>query len=254
MLAIPLRRPGPALAAALAMLALAGCSSTIDRLAAVGETPELSPIENPTMRPDYQPVTLPMPVEDTYTFAPNSLWRTGARAFFKDQRAQRIGDILTVLIEIDDKASVGNSTTRTRDNAEDASLGAFFGYEQALDRVLPEAINPTNLVDIDSDSKTKGSGEIARDEQINLRIAAVVTQVLPNGNLVIQGSQEVRVNYDVRELFVEGVIRREDISAENTVRHDQIAEARIVYGGRGTLSDVQRPRYGQEIFDILYPF
>ncbi|MFQ5957905.1 MAG: flagellar basal body L-ring protein FlgH [Alphaproteobacteria bacterium] len=119
--------------------------------------------------------------------------------------------------------------------------------------MLPEAVNPTNLIDIDSDSRSQGTGQIDREKEINLRVAAVVSQVLPNGNLAIHGSQEVRVNYQVSELFVAGVIRREDISSDNTVRHDQIAEARIVDGRRGTLSDVQRPRYGQEIYDIFYP-
>ncbi len=241
-------------AGGLCILALAGCGTTIDRLAAVGEEPALRPIENPTVEPDYQPVTLPMPRPDMNVSHPNSLWRSGARGFFKDQRAHRVGDILTVLIQIDDAATVNNATTRTRDNSEDASISTLFGYQTSFGRILPESIDPTNLVDIDSDSQTRGTGQIERDEEINLRIAALVTQVLPNGNLVIRGTQQVRVNYEVRELSVDGVVRREDISVDNTVLHDQIAEARIVYGGRGTLSDVQKPRYGQEIFDIIYPF
>ncbi|MFQ5784698.1 MAG: flagellar basal body L-ring protein FlgH [Alphaproteobacteria bacterium] len=235
-------------------LTLAACSNTIDRLAAVGETPKLKPIENPTLDPKYEPVSLPMPAPETRAYPANSLWRTGARAFFKDQRAQRVGDILTVLIDIEDSATVKNSTTRTRDNTEGADASAFLGYETKLSKFLPDAVNPGNLVDLNSDSRAKGTGDIQRDDTVNLRVAAIVSQVLPNGNLVIHGTQEVRVNYEVRELLVEGVVRREDIRSDNTVKHDQIAEARIVYGGRGTLSDVQRPRYGQEIFDIIYPF
>lgn len=241
-------------AVAFAALALAGCAETIDRLAAVGETPKLKPIENPTLDPNYQPVSLPMPQKERTAFAPNSLWRTGARGFFKDQRAQRVGDILTVLIEIDDTAKVDNATKRTRSNTEGASAPKILGYETKLSSVLPEALDPSSLIDLKSDSLSNGTGEIQRNEKIDLKVAAVVTQILPNGNLVIQGTQEVRVNYEVRELYVQGVVRREDISSDNTVRHDQIAEARIAYGGRGTLSDVQRPRYGQEIFDILFPF
>jgi flagellar L-ring protein precursor FlgH len=242
------------LATALAALALGGCSNLVDRLAAVGETPELRPIENPTLQPGYQPVSLPMPAPDERNYHANSLWRAGARGFFKDQRAEKVGDILTILIAIDDDAAVANSTTRTRDNNEDASVSTLFGYEQSFGDVLPDAINPTNLVDIDSDSRSQGTGKIDREEKINLRVAAVVSQVLPNGNMVINGSQEVRVNYEVRELYVQGVVRREDISSSNTVSHDQIAEARIAYGGRGQITDVQQPRYAQQIFDIIWPF
>ncbi len=238
----------------LAALTLGGCTTMVDRLARIGETPELSPIENPTEEPGYVPISLPMPAPETRIYKANSLWRAGALGFFKDQRAHQVGDILTVLIAIDDDATVDNSTLRTRDATEDATIGALFGYEAALDAILPESAVSTDLIDIDSASSHDGAGEIDRAETINLRVAVIVAQVLPNGNLVIHGSQEVRVNFEVRELLVDGVIRPEDISSDNTVDHDQIAEARIVYGGRGTLSDVQRPRYGQDIFDIIYPF
>lgn len=240
--------------AAFAALALGGCTTMIDRLAQVGETPKLDPIENPTAKPDYTPISLPMPAPEARSYESNSLWRTGARAFFKDQRAQRVGDILTLIVAIDDAAAVNNQTKRTRDSSEGAAVSSLFGYETQLDAILPEAVNPANLVDINSDSLADGKGQIDRKEKINLRVAAIVTQVLPNGNLVIHASQEVRVNNEVRELVVDGVVRREDIDSTNTVQHDQIAEARIIYGGRGTLSDVQRPRYGQEVFDIIYPF
>ncbi len=250
----PAVRAGHLAAALAAALALAGCGATLDRLSTVGETPKLEPIENPTLRPGYQPVSLPMPDPEEPTSRPNSLWRAGARGFFKDQRANAIGDVLTVLIQINDAATVNKSTTRTRDVNEDATVGALLGYEAALNRLLPQAVVNTDLIDIDSDSLAQGTGRITRVETISLRIAAIVTQVLPNGNLVIRGSQQVRVNHEVRELSVEGIVRREDVSSNNTVLHDQIAEARIAYGGRGTLSDVQYPRYGQEIFDIIYPF
>ncbi len=234
--------------------ALGACGSTLDRLAAVGEEPVMTAIENPVEAPQYQPVSLPMPMPDQTIHQPNSLWRPGARAFFKDQRASRVGDILTVDIQINDAATVNNNTKRTRDNNEDASVSRFFGLETNAVQFLPSQIDPTNLVDIDSDSLTDSTGAMTRNETITLRIAAIVTQVLPNGNLVIHGTQEVRVNFEVRELSVDGVVRPEDISSTNTVSHDQIAEARILYGGRGTLSDIQRSRYGQELFDIIYPF
>lgn len=244
--------PRSAVLAALA-LALSGCSA-VDRLSQVGQTPELRPIENPVAAASYQPVTMPMPLPEPAVYNPNSLWQTGARAFFKDQRASRVGDILTVTIEIADQATLNNRSRRARTNSEDASANALLGYEDSLDVILPEAVDPASLLDIDSESESDGSGDITRTETVNLIVAAVVTQVLPNGNLVIRGSQEVRVNYEVRELYVEGVVRPEDISSSNQVSHDQIAEARIAYGGRGQITDVQQPRYGQQVLDIIYPF
>ena len=238
---------------ALATSAVSGCNM-LTRLAEVGQEPPLTQIQNPTYAPHYRPVSLPMPEEADRKRAPNSLWRHGARAFFKDQRAARVGDLLTVLISIDDKATITNKTTRARTNTEDASANALLGYESSLSRVLPETINPGNLLDLDSKTSNVGEGSINRDETIELKIAAVITQRLPNGNLVLLGRQEVRVNYEVRQLQVAGVVRPEDIKANNTITYDKMAEARISYGGKGHISDVQQPRYGSQIIDIIFPF
>jgi len=237
----------------VAGLALSGCAVT-DRLSNIGAAPALSSIENPTVQAGYSPVSLPMPTPERISYQPNSLWRSGARAFFRDQRASRIGDILTVKIDITDSASVDNKTTRTRANSEEAGLDNFLGYEGSLGSFLPEAVVPGSLVGVDSSSSSVGSGKVDRKETIALTIAAIVTQILPNGNMVIEGRQEVRVNFEVRELLVSGVVRPEDITAANTIAHSQIAEARISYGGRGQLTDVQQARYGQQVYDILMPF
>jgi flagellar L-ring protein precursor FlgH len=246
-------RPAPALAV-LAALLVTGCGNTLNRLAEVGETPPMTHIQNPTQSPGYRPVSMPMPAPTAEQRQPNSLWRTGARSFFKDQRAAQVGDLLTVLITIEDKAELTNTSERSRANTDDASVNALLGYESSLNRVLPEAINPGNLVDIDSATSNNGSGSINRNEKIDLKIAAVITQRLPNGNLVVQGRQEVRVNYEVRQLQIAGIVRREDITADNTISYDKIAEARIAYGGRGQITDVQQPRYGSQILDVLFPF
>src|SRR5690606_18596536 len=150
----------------------------------------------------------------------------------------------TVLIDINDKAKVDNSTTRSRDNSNKAAIPDFPG---GLDKV-------GNLVDLGSSTANKGSGSVNRSEAISMHVAAVVTQVLPNGNLVIRGHQEVRVNFEVRDLTVAGIVRPEDIMANNTVRHTQIAEARVSYGGRGQITDLQQPPYGQQLYEILVPF
>ncbi|GAB5388100.1 MAG: flagellar basal body L-ring protein FlgH [Alphaproteobacteria bacterium] len=241
------------LALGLVATTLTACN-TAQRLSEVGQEPELARIENPRARQDYQPVSLPLPAPEVEEFSSNSLWRSGARSFFKDQRAKRVGDLLTVEIAIADEASLNNTSTRARDNSEDAQLPAFGGIENQLGRFLPEGFDPSNMIDFSSGTSNRGTGTIDRSEEINLRVAALITQVMPNGNLVIHGKQQVRVNYEMRELQVMGVIRPEDITAGNTIPYDKIAEARIAYGGRGHISDVQQPRYGQQVFDVLFPF
>lgn len=242
------------LAAAIALAAsLAGCGA-IDRIDNIGAAPALAPIANPTTTPGYRPVTMPMPAPEQVSYQPNSLWRSGSRAFFRDQRAAKVGDILTVLINIADSAKVDNSTQRSRANSENAALPKFLGVETKLKNVLPDAVDPTSLVDATSKSATAGAGSVNRKESVDLTVAAVVTQVLPNGNLVIEGRQEVRVNFEVRELLISGIVRPEDISNINTIQHTQIAEARISYGGRGQITDVQQARYGQQLYDIIMPF
>ena len=241
--------------ATIAVLALTlGACNALTRLSQVGQEPPLTAIQNPAVLHGNQPIAMPMPPPLVVERKPNSLWRPGSRAFLKDQRASEVGDILTVVIEIEDDASISNSTNRSRTAGEDASAASILGYEASLAQIFPSAIDPTSLIDLDSSSNTQGAGSVNRDESINLRVAVLVTQVLPNGNLVIAGRQEVRVNFEVRELQVAGLIRPEDITSTNTINYDQIAEARIAYGGRGQITDVQQARYGQQIYDIIWPF
>src|SRR3984957_2630144 len=211
----------------------------------------MSSIEDPTHAAGYVPVKMPMPPPSLAVQQPNSLWHTGARAFFRDQRASRVGDILTVLVTINDQAQLNNETKRSRDNSDTANLTNFFGFESHLHNWLPKAVDPSSLVDAASSTSNDGKGSVARQEQIDLRVAAEIIQVMPNGNLVVQGKQQVNVNYDMRELTISGIIRPQDITSDNTITYDQIAEARIEYGGKGQVTDVQQARYGDQLFDIL---
>lgn len=248
--------PSTALRAGLLVMGavtLAGCNG-LTRLSQVGEAPQLTAIENPTVQPQYRPVSMPMPAPIVAERQPSSLWRAGARAFFKDQRASDVGDIVTIVIEIDDEAKLKNTTRRSRKNSEDASASALLGLESKFDKIFPDAVDPTKLIEAESQLGNEGAGSVDRAEEITLRVAAVITQLLPNGNLVVHGRQELRVNFEVRELQVAGIIRPEDITSTNTIKFDQIAEARIAYGGRGQITDVQQPRYGQQVFDIIFPF
>lgn len=238
----------PALAALIAASALAGCST-------IAET-----VRGPELAPMTYPAAL-VPASQQYVAAPqagaasaNSLWRTGSRTFFGDQRARRIGDILTVNIDIDDRAQTQNSTQRTRTNSTSGGVTNFFGLETAIADALPGAGNPANLIGMEGASASNGSGTVNRAEKVSLKIAAVVSEVLPNGNLVIQGRQEVRTNREVRELTVAGIVRPEDISSANTINHTQIAEARISYGGRGDITRVQAAPAAQALVERFSPF
>jgi flagellar L-ring protein precursor FlgH len=233
------------------LAALLGACSALDRLKNIGEQPTLSAIENPTAQPGYKPVQMPMPAPQSAVYNPNSLWRNGSRAFFKDQRAHQVGDILTVKVKFSDKATMDNETQRSRQNNEDSGITNFFGKPKVPIMNTPV---PTRIFTADSNALSNGTGSIDRKEEIATNVAGVVTQVLPNGNLVIEGKQEVRVNFEIRELVVAGIVRPEDIESDNTIDSTKIAEARIAYGGRGQIMDVQQPRYGQQVLDVLLPF
>ena len=238
---------------ALALLAgsmLSGCAA-LDRLKNTGQQPPLSEVENPTAQPGYKPVQMPMPAAMPASYNPNSLWRNGSRAFFKDQRAHQIGDILTVQVNITDKAIIANETQSSRATKEDSGVDNFFGKNKLP--IMNTAL-PTRILSTDSTTTMDGKGSVNRSEALTTNVAALVTQVLPNGNLVVEGRQEIRVNFEIRELIVAGIVRPEDIQSDNTIDSTKIAQARIAYGGRGQISDVQQMRYGNQVLNVFLPF
>jgi len=233
-----------------ATLLLAGASlsacSALDRLENIGEAPKLAAVGNPAGTQIVAEIPRPAPI----THADNSLWQPGAQSFFHDPRAMHIGDVITVNVSVTDTAKLQNTTSRSRTNTENASMDNLFGLEKAL----PSPLDPSSLVKMGSDNSNVGAGSIQRQESISMTLAALVAQVLPNGNLVIDGHQQVRVNNELRDMRLSGIVRREDITQDNTVNLSQIAEARVIYGGQGTMSDVQQPRYGSQLLDIIMPW
>jgi flagellar L-ring protein precursor FlgH len=227
------------------------CSS-IDKLKLIGEQPPLSPMNNPTTQPGYKPVQMPMPTPQPASFNPNSLWRNGSRAFFKDQRAHQVGDVLTVKININDTAEFQDQTQVTRTSTEDSGISNFIGANTIVNPA--KAVLPGSIITANTDTQSNANGLINRQDQLLTSVAAVVTQMLPNGNMVIEGKQEIRLNSEMRELLVAGVVRPEDIESDNTIDLPKIAEARVAYGGKGTLSNIQQPPWGQQALDILLPF
>jgi flagellar L-ring protein precursor FlgH len=240
-------------AALAACLLLGGCGA-LSRLSEVGRPPALTATGDPTKEPGWRPLTMPMPAGEATPVEANALWRSGSRAFFKDQRAAQVGDVITVVVSMTDSADFKNNTTAARTSADSAGVPNLFGLENLLPNILPKPINPSSLVSVSSANNNGGTAEAQRSETVALRLAGVVTQVLPNGNLVVVARQEFEVNSELRVLQVTGVVRPQDIASDNTVTHDRMAEARISYGGRGQLTDVQTPRWGQQMMDILMPF
>jgi flagellar L-ring protein precursor FlgH len=246
------RRAARLLAVGALVVALPACN-TAQRLANGGNGPELSTIEDPQAKPGYKPISMPMPTPQPTQRNPNSLWRTGSRAFFNDQRATKVGDLLTVNIAVASTAKLTSKSARGRGpNDEHLGVPNMASYLGAGTAKLLGTVDP--LVSLNSDSATAGVGDTGNTDALAMNIAAMVIQTLPNGNLVIQGKQQIKVNTEMRELTVTGIVRPEDISADNAINQNQIAEARISYGGQGYVSDVQQPRYGQELLDILLPF
>lgn len=232
-------------------LALGACG----RVQNVGQPPQLT---SPRQTEEFVAMTNPpleIPVDSGRPEAAASLWAgTNTSSLISDRRAGNRGDILTVVIEIDDKAEISNSSGRSRSANDELSMPDMVGIPQRLARKLPEGASFDNLADASSSSSYKGTGNISRRDKLTLRVAATVIDRLPNGTLQIEGTQEVRVNYELRELTVSGFVRPGDIDRENEIAYDRIAGARISYGGRGQITDVQQPRYGQQIADILLPY
>ncbi len=231
---------------------LTGCAALSDRLQQLGEPPALSPVSNPTSKPGYKPVQMPMPSPQPVVYNPNSLWRSGSRAFFNDQRAHIVGDILTVKVNFNDTAIFQDQTQLNRTSTEDTEITNFIGANTIGNAA--KAVLPGSVLTASGNSQMTGQGTINRQDQLVTNVAAVVTQVLPNGNMVIEGKQEVRLNSEMRELVVAGVVRPEDIQSDNAIDLSKIAEARLAYGGRGTLTNIQQERWGQQAVDIILPF
>lgn len=237
------------------MTALAGCNGQLD---SIGRPPPITapgaalPIIDP---PVPERIALrPTPGEFADPTVAGSLWRSGPKSLFGDRRARSVGDILTVVIEIEDTAEISNVTTRARSGSDEVNVTAAYGLPKIADTILSGANTLNPAVSAEGAQDSSGSGQISREEEITLRLAATVVNVLPNGHLVIRGSQEVRVNFELRDLQIAGIVRPEDISRQNVITYDKIADARIAYGGRGQITDLQQPRYGQQVVDLISPF
>lgn len=242
----------------LAILAVAACGRD-----PFGQDPKISGVEmSPMTMPEVARVQVPMPPPEVARplerGEQSSLWQRGSGGFFADQRATKVGDILTIMIDIDDQASLSNASDRERTGSSQFTKPKFFGYGDKLHKILPGVsasdLSDPNIVDLSSTTSASGSGNISRNETISLKVAALVVQMLPNGNMVVAGRQEVKVNQELRELRVAGIIRPQDINMNNTIPYDKIAEARITYGGDGSISRQQLRSYGEGVVDIVLPY
>jgi flagellar L-ring protein FlgH len=232
------------------MILISGCQ----RLENVGKAPSMTPLVSGSEYTAMSSPGLPLDATASQTTDVASLWSGARGSLLGDRRAGQRGDILTVVIEIDDKAEISNTSGRSRNGSDSMGIPDLLGIPQRLDQHMPAGASLAQAVTTKSSSSYQGNGSVSRKEKLTLRVAATVVDALPNGVLHIQGSQEVRVNFELRELIVEGFVRPEDISRQNEITYDKVAGARISYGGRGQISDVQQPRYGQQVADIVLPF
>ncbi|EIE52420.1 flagellar biosynthesis protein FlgH [Salipiger aestuarii] len=234
----------------LCLIPAAACS----RLDHVGKAPSFTPQAESAERVAmaYTGVPTINPPERASDNA--SLWSREKSSLLGDRRALKAGDILTVVIDFDESAEISNSTSRARSSSESMGIPQLFGIPQEQDLNLPAGASLANAVDLSGSGTSNGNGAVNRSEQLTLRVAATITDVMPNGVLAIQGAQEIRVNFEMRELLVSGFVRPEDITRKNEITYDKIASAKISYGGRGQITDVQQPRYGQQVLDMILPF
>ncbi len=231
-------------------LASTGCT----RLKQVGKAPAFSATDNSNEYYAMASAAFPESARQGRQADYASLWSGNRESLLGDRRAMQRGDILTVVIEINDSASISNKTGRTRSGREEMGISGLLGLPQRINKGLPEGASMDDAINTNSDSNYTGNGTVARKEQLKLRVSVTVIDRMPNGILRIEGSQEIRVNNELRELLVSGYARPTDISRQNEITYDKISGARISYGGRGQITDVQQPRYGQQIADILLPF
>ena len=258
----------------LVSLFLVSCTDSMKQLKRVGKIPPMSKVEVPVNQ-----TANTVDSEKAYIAhvkKTNSLWKPGSTTFFRDNRAWNIGDIVKVVVEIKDSAKVNSATKQSRNSEDDLNVETLFNNSKNTKATVVTTPNASQvlqseaasklpipllqdtllgtLVDLKSKYTHNGAGNINRQENVTTQIAANVMQVLPNGNLVIFGHQEVRINYELREIKVAGIIRPKDISATNAINLDQIAQARVSYGGRGVVSDVQNPKLGAQVLEIIKPF
>ncbi len=240
------------------LLALSAFLSACGDISTIGTEPAMTPVGydgSSVISPERAAIAVPAPTVPRQDYNQGSLWNSGPTSLFGDRRAQSLGDILTVVIEIDDQAQMSNSSDRNRTGSETMSIGALLGLpESVAEGVFPPGTSLDPAANFSGNSSASGDGTVSRNEKITLRVAATVVEVLANGHLVVMGLQEVRVNYELRELHVAGIVRPEDISRRNEITYDKIAGARISYGGEGQIMRMQQPRYGQQIFEIISPF
>lgn len=255
----------------ISCIILTGCDLMSDRLDEVGRQPQLSKI-NVYEEPFY-PINEQIEIdaklsdlgyENGYKYpneggsttqsngaSSNSIWKSDSTAFAKSYAA---GDLLSVVVQIADQAQFNNQTQKSRSDAANLSMPSMLGLETVVDHILPPSSSADSMINMKGSSSDAGSGKTNRKETIQTTIAVTVIKVLKSGNLVVKGTQEVRVNFDLREVSIEGIVRPEDITINNTVNLEQIAEARVSYGGRGQIFEYQQPPYGKQILDVITPF
>jgi len=193
---------------------------------------------------------LPKPVAD---YSNGSIWQSASASLTDDVKARRKGDIITIVISETASASKEAKTGTSRDSSVSAGMPNMLGLENT-GIFKNNFADLSKIINASTNTKFQGTGSTSRQENLNATITARVLEVLPNGNLMIEGRRNIRVNEEDQIIILEGTVRSRDIAPDNTVNSIYVADARISYSGRGIISDRQSPGWLMNIFDKIWPF
>lgn len=206
--------------------------------------PELSPLEQ------YLEQARRGSTDPNASTAPGSTWSPNARLFdvATDLRASRVNDIVTIIVQERASAVSQGSVSSERSASANASIGALAGIPSPVGGLQ-------NLLGVDSDKTLEGTGETSRRTVLTATMAARVVEVLPNGNLVIEGEKSVGVNSEVQVIKLRGVVRPYDVSVANAISSEQIAQLELRVNGKGVVGDaIRRPNFLYRFILGILPF
>ncbi len=213
-------------------------------------------VQQTSQAPPPIPERYSLPMTEEKILPPNEggIYSVKSKNLYQDNRARRVGDILLVKIVETSSGKKSANTKTSRASSLTGGISSFFGFEQSLLTKGGEHTPSRTSMDADLSSGFEGKAETSRDSVVSATISAKVMEVTMDGNLIIQGYREVRVNNETQHIILSGIVRPTDISQDNSILSSSIADARIEYNGTGTLADRQQPGWLANAIDVIWPF